>query len=884
MTRLTPRGLVAVLGLGVLLAVSGCPAPVPTPEDAGGGAGGGSACEQGAVGCACANNACPTSGECVDGACVACQRGSASCVCRTNNTCDMGLRCASGKCETCPAGQNGCACNGSMCSAGLTCSNGVCVPDTCVAGTPGCPCNAGSPVCNANAYCDMTGRCQTCSPDVRGCACNSQSMCLGGLVCNMGTMQCRDAITCAQLRGADGGVGSCAANQLCTQTPGQDAVCVAGMCEPNFKFDTSTNTCVACVSTNCANEPTCDVDGGIGGTCDAQNRVCVQAGQVATCGMCKPGFSQDAAGMCRPVPRCGSTTCQLTEFCDTSTGVPRCTTLPCPAGQAKDNANAACTMCTSPATCSGAGYSGRYWPFRTIANQRCICETLDGYFEPGTSSSAATLCDADNDGWVNALADGTDITQDPALKANARCTIRRADRVKLVDETGLAAEVHSCTSSMNLHVPRERIADGGLAPLRDGGFLPLPAAGASACPINEVLPIRLLESPRNDTPGQPMGVRVPQFGDGGRVLEARELNSLTKACVSLAADFNDNNLDDLTEIQPLGVPANDQERLRSFAYFIELYTAHFEPGANDLGALVIQERSRCDSRFPLRYDSAAVALADGGFSDGYSTLIDGGARYWRSCERRRDPGYSEGIRAPGFDFGQWSCPNQPVGTCAFEQFPSASQVGPTDPATTFFRDFSRCSLNGQQPFDRRWRGFGHHSQFKCVNVTTSNLGGVNVAPGAFDAGIIDALVFNDCRAVPCTTGDASCRTLPGAGAQTASPILRCVARTDPPSSSVGFAAVGYRPYGDAAQGYTRPAYAGGCVTEDAESSITGSYGSYVCPFPEFSREKFRSDQAFGRHSCYLRPANFLWSGPTPQRATLRWSGDGGMSQVNGVFR
>jgi hypothetical protein len=858
-------------------------------EDAGsgGGSGGGSACEPGAVGCACANNACPVSGECVAGTCVACQRGALGCVCRANSTCEMGLRCSSGTCETCPVGQTGCACNGTTCSAGLTCSNGTCVPDTCVAGTPGCPCNSGSPVCNANAYCDMTGRCQMCSPDVRGCACNSQSNCLGGLVCNMATMQCRDAVTCAQLKaGADGGAPACAANQLCTEQAGQDAVCVAGMCEPNFKFDSSNNTCVACMSTNCINEPTCSIDGGIGGTCEAQNRVCVEAGQVAACGACKAGFSQNGAGMCMPVPRCGSTTCQLNEFCDISTGVPRCTVLPCPPGQAKDTPSptAACTQCTSPATCSGVGYSGRYWPFRTTANQRCICETLDGYFEPGTASSAATPCDADNDGWVNALADGTDITGDPSLQANARCTIRRVDRVKLVEETGLTAEVHSCTTSFNLFVPRERLVDGGLVPLDDGGFPPLPAGNASACPSNAILPLRLLESPRNDTPGQPMGTRVPRYGDGGRVLEARELNALTKGCVSLTGDFNDNTIDDLTELQPLGTPADDQERLRSFAYFIELYTAYFEPGPSGFGALVIQERSRCDSRFPLRYDPTATELPDGGFSDGFSALIDGGSRYWRSCERRRDPGYSEGIRAPGFDFAQWTCPNQPTGTCPGRQFPSASQVAPTDPATTFFRDFGRCALGGQLPFDRRWRGFGHHSQFKCVNVTTSNPGGVNVAPGAFDAGVIDALVFNECRAVPCTAGDASCRTLPGAGAQTASPLLRCVARTDPPTSSVGFAAVGYRPYGNASLGYSRSAYAGGCVTEDTESAIAGSYQSYLCPFPELSREKARSDAAFGRHSCYRRPANFLWSGPTPQRATLRWSGDGGMSQVNGVFR
>lgn len=684
-------------------------------------------------------------------------------------------------------------------------------------------------------------------------------------------------------------------NQLCNTTAGQDAVCVPGMCEPNFKFDTNTNLCVACVSANCANEPTCDADGGIGGMCDVQNRTCVQSGQVASCGPCKAGFAPNAQGQCLPVPRCGSTTCQLTEFCDTSTGMPRCAMLPCAAGQAKDNPNAACTTCTSPATCNGPGYSGRYWPFRTQNGQRCICETLDGYFEPGSAAQSATLCDADNDGWVNALADGTDITLDQALRPNARCSIRRVDRVKLVDESGLTAEVHSCTNTLNLHVPAERLADGGVAPARtDGGsFALLPGSGTSACTSTaDIMPIRLLESPRNDQPGQPMGVRVPVYGaDGGRVFEARELNSLTKACVSIAADFNDNMVDDLTEVQPLGPSGDDQQRLRSFAHFVELYTSFYEaPVAGEFGALVIQERTRCDSRFPLHYAPNATLFADGGWSDAFDRAIDGGSRYWRSCERRRDPAYNEANPVAGFDFAQWTCPNQATGTCAFEGFPSANQVGPTDPATTFFRDFGRCSLGGQLPADRRWRGFGHHSQFKCVNVTTSNVGGVNVSPNSFDGGL-DGLTFNTCTAVACNPNDAACRTVPGSGLQTAQPVLRCAARVDPPTSSVGFAAVNFRSYGDTSFGYTRVAYTGGCVNEDAESTIAGNYGSFVCPFPEFSRRRPVAEAEFGRHSCYLYPANFLWSatfpdgGANPQRATLRWStGDGGMTPLNGVFR
>ncbi|MBL8936343.1 MAG: hypothetical protein JNM69_17440 [Archangium sp.] len=888
MTLPSMRRTAAACCLGLALVLAGCPQP-PANNDGGGNTGGGSACTPGTVGCGCDNSSC-SSGECVDGACVACQRGSASCVCRANGTCDMGLRCGNGKCETCPPGQNGCACNGTTCNAGLTCSNGTCAPDTCTPGAPGCPCRTQGPVCDNNAYCDTSSRCQTCSPDVKGCACSSTSTCLGGLVCNMATMQCRDAVTCAQLRTpADGGM-SCAPNQLCTMTSGQDAVCVPGMCEPNFKFDALTNTCIACVSANCANEPTCTGPGGLAATmCDGQNRVCNQSGMVAACGACKPGFTENGSPSCAPVPRCGSTTCGLTEYCDTSGTAPACLPLPCPSGQAKEGANGTCSACTTPVSCMGAGYSGRYWPFRTAG--RCICETLDGYFEPGVAAGAATLCDADNDGWVNARADGTDITGNPVLKANARCTIRKVDRIRLVEETGVSAEVHSCTNSMSTVVPPERLADGGLAPLFDGGW-PSATPGPSICPTNQVLPIRLLESPRNDRPGEPLTEpnQVPVWGDGGRLMEANELNALTKGCITGVTDLNDNNVDDIREVQPSGASADDQVRLQSFAYYIELYTSYYEASATDLGVLVIKERSRCDPGFPLRYDPSAVRTADGGANDEFLRL-DGGSRYWRSCERRRDPAYNEAVPAPGFDFAQWTCPAT-TGTCAFRDFPSATQVGPTSPRTTFFRDFGRCNLGGALPVDMRWRGFGHHSQFKCVEVVSSATPTrEQLNTSAFDAGV-DGYAFNNCVAVPCNGTGSNCRTTPGAGAQTAQPVINCTANYAPQAGSVGFAAVGYRPYGNtlAPFNYPRAAYTGGCVNEDTESEIPSgtpdfSYQSYLCPYPEFSRTKGIADRAFGRHSCYLQPANFLWSGPTPQRATLRWSSpDAGAGTLNGVWR
>jgi hypothetical protein len=489
----------------------------------------------------------------------------------------------------------------------------------------------------------------------------------------------------------------------------------------------------------------------------------------------------------------------------------------------------------------------------------------------------------------------------PVLKANARCTIRKVDRVKLVDESGLTAEVHSCTNSMNLHVPVELLADGGAAPLVDGGyggFPPVPGGANSACTVGQVFPIRLLESPRNDQQASlTSDPKVPVYGAGGRALEANELNSLTKGCITGTNDLNNLldttavpavPIDDINEVQPKTLASDDQERLKSFTYYVELYTSWYEdaPSGSLYGALVIKERSRCDLSFPLHYDPNS----DGGVGEAFTTVVDGGARYWRSCERRRDPGYNAAsLTATGYDFAQFTCPST-SGTCPFREFPSATQVGPTSPRSTFFRNFGRCNLGGALPADRRWRGFGHHSQFKCVQTTTGPTTGTSLNVNAFDGGL-GGYVFNSCSTVQCASpNDPNCRTTTGVGPQTASPVIRCSPTYSPSAGLTGFAAVGYRPYGNQPAYNGVNAYQGGCIAEDMESEIPAgspeaSYQSYVCPFPEFSRIKALSDYAFGRHSCYTAKANFLWSGPTPQRATLRWSApDAGNATLNGVFR
>lgn len=697
--------------------------------------------------------------------------------------------------------------------------------------------------------------CQRCSPDVVGCACTAQNTCTGGLLCETG--KCRAALTCADQRTA----GTCKPHQLCNESPGTDAVCVPATCDPDYTWNAQTGTCQPCVSAGCTAEPTCAVDGGIGGQCDVQHRLCSQVGSTASCGACKPGFTEDANHTCVPPANCGNTMCTSAQYCDTSASTPTCTALPCPDGWAKETGGA-CTDCHL--SCLTDGYTGRVWPYRTLGGV-CVCETLPGYFISGGTSGLASKCDADGDGWVNEDADSN---KDPAFVANARCIIEKVDTVRLVDEFGTALNLRSC-------------ATGGMVP-----------QGADAGVCATVMPLRLLETERNDVPGRALGLpKAPRYGaaDAGRPLDALELNSLTKACVNTIGDFNDDKLDDIVQASPappVDLPG-DRKRLEAFAYFVELYTSWYEPPtAGGYGTLVIRERSRCAPDFPLHYDPA-VSL--GSTADKYVSDPDAGALYWRNCARRRDPDYTLG--KPNFDFAGWTCAGS-AGSCPALPPAHPSVVAPQNPADAgLLRNFGVCEMGGKPPADGVWRGFGHHSQFKCISVTS------NVGPSGYEVGQAAVsetgdLVLNTCQARPCAgSADPACRTAPSTGLQTTHTVVDCQATVPGPVGVVGFAAVRFRPYGP---GYTSlPIYRGGCVNEEAETPALAPFDpstfTWLCPYPEYFNtyanwvaKHGAVDSSFGRFSCDGDLPNFLWADPI-QRATLFWS-TGPNDTQNGVWR
>lgn len=848
----------------------------------GGSAGSGEAgCSAGEVDCPCLPGNTCTSGQCISGTCVDCSLGSLGCLCFSNKSCDAGLTCKAGTCVTCPEQSQGCACGvGDSCDAGLACANGVCAPPSCTEGSKDCPCFASSPACSGELYCDSNSICRACATDILGCPCSADGACTGGLVCDTGA--CRAARTCADLLQD----GSCGEHQSCLEGDGTDAICVPETCVDGFKWDAASASCVPCFSPTCNDDaPSCNpaAPNTIADDCAAAFRACEAVSGVDQCTSCLPG-TKEIDGACVPQILCGATACKPDEYCGTSAGNPACIPWPCPStNQAAKPGSpvnpSTCQACTN--SCEGPGLTGRHWPF-VSSSGLCVCETRPGFFLQAGGDGQATACDADGDGWVRVEAEDKLIAADPALLANRRCQVLSVDGVLLFDEYGTSIEVASCSSSEGLvKNPTEETC-------------------------TSRVPMRLLEPLRNDVPGKANGGTFapeydadPTAGQPGRLLQANELTALTKACVTLNADYNADGVDDVKQAQPLTPSADDQERLRSFAYFVELYTASFQPSAPDAssGKLVIQERSRCNAAFPLRYDPlvadpAAASPGDLYNPDNNSTAASTNAStYWRNCSRNRDSKFGTIFGNPGFDFAQWSCGG--TGICPTIAPAHTSQQLSDSLAESPLRDHGLCELKGKSPVDHVWRGMHHHSQFKCVNLVSPpsspkpwELSTDEIKNGKY--------VVNSCWAASCSgSNDPFCSPLTASGTAgsmpyaTHEPRVLCTAAdpTKPVPGGLGvvWAAARYQPYWNATDEAAHPdpekSYSGaspplpgqyerGCVNEDFE------YGKYLCPYPEFIYNPGVASASFGRFSCYGRGNNFLWcNGPlcSPKWSTLFWS-------------
>ncbi len=281
--------------------------------------------------------------------------------------------------------------------------------------------------------------------------------------------------------------------------------------------------------------------------------------------------------------------------------------------------------CKACGTCDKSipGLTGNLYP-KTTQDGMCVCETKDGYYSTKALQSAPELCDADDDGWLRiTAAQGLEST-DPAIKANARCELRRVEEVKLINDAG-----QSKSNFFNSDLT-------GLATI-PGGLLPL------------------YESVANDGGTRAADQSLPTYGSGtgARTLTPVELNSLTKACINSKADHNGNGLADVAEWEKMVPPTTTSglgDYLKMYtrlSYFLELHSAWFtgtrsQEGAS-VGTYTIEERKR-------------VASSDG---TGVGIIADTSQQNtedWRTCDRKRDSVYSDNAPGTTFDFASASLP------------------------------------------------------------------------------------------------------------------------------------------------------------------------------------------------------------------------------------
>jgi hypothetical protein len=522
--------------------------------------------------------------------------------------------------------------------------------------------------------------------------------------------------------------------------------------------------------------------------CAALGRTC-EGEPLASCGACLPGLVPTDAGnpqsVCRTARTCRDITCDADQIClEGSDGRDaQCSPWPCRTGadpdlgRAQNPSTGQCVDCSSlAASCGDPGESGRLSPY-TLANGRCLCETLPGYYADVSTAITSRPCDADGDGWVRSSARAFVENADPVIRTNARCNVRWVDRFALENDYRQRQEVLVCQEGL------------------------LKSTGGNTCVTSK--PVALYESQRNDDQIALDGSSLPwyQWMNRGRSLRASELNPLTKACITENADHNDNGTADVNEWSGT-TAAGDTQVFNAFAYFVETHRGYYEapyPGVL-YGRYVVAERSRCSESFPLVYGA-------------------GEGDYWKGCARSRDYAYDRSTGNPliGFDFSQWNC-NAATGSCPVLDPPTPTRPGSSIPA------HGLCDGITLPPADSAWRGMNHHSQFRCAVIdaelpanpatspqvvattqlkSTANTGGplqFNRCYVACPSG--DDRCINDCNTSPCATSTEP----PAAGPNPSSAKLTCSAASGETvtTDDVGFVSVRY---------LRTAAYQRGCIDE-----------------------------------------------------------------------
>lgn len=551
-----------------------------------------------------------------DAGCV----GATGCACDATHVCNGGLVCDSGtsRCRVpTSCAEAGCAAHQSCEQLGGTflCTAGQCEPGYSFQSANGsCAAVAGTN-CGSGAGSILSA----CSALNRDCAGSECGACLPGYV-SIGT-SCRAATNCTEascgtffrscVMGATtamcgpciGGYaeqpnGLCVSTAACAQCVTQHRDCngtggsTCGACENGYTDDGS-GTCVAAAT--CA-QLTCT---GPGASCDPNPPHCI----------CTGGSIWDGAlQACRAPVTCATGTACPALCVDSTTGGDRTCVTQCPAQTGIDATGKVCGRCAmniSPvcSTASGA-LTGRVLLSTGSTGSTCECETNPGYFLLAAGGPA--VCDADQDGWVTDAAYQRLHSSYAAVRANARCSVRRITDVVLVNDAEQGMAVQSKIVTL----------DPGTYP---GG-------------------LELFETTRNDGTSGIIG----SIGTGA--LDPRHVNSLTKACVSASGDYNDNLVEDVDE-NHRSVAAITDTSLRplytayaGFGYFLETHEGRFATMNVDdpmtptdeslVGFEVIAERPRIAGAIAARTLPIAWNPPN--------------PNYWQVCRRDTDRLYTSG--------------------------------------------------------------------------------------------------------------------------------------------------------------------------------------------------------------------------------------------------
>ena len=625
----------------------------------------------------------------------------------------------------CP-GDEGCSCNDEFfpCDVGLSCVQGLCSP--CQAGGLGCECAGGS--CEAGV-CDASNT-------------------------------CRDVFKCSELE--------CVAQQKCLgATATQDAECLAE-CEQGWVWDSVKQACEQ-GQANCETDPSApDYSKSLVPGCQDRNRACAVTADGAKCTECVAGHVESAEGRCEPLVTCDALVCtgrtciEATNTSpascgpcepgrvpvnDTTCKLKDCDDITCGQGEtciaASDTEPARCMtssdVCPSEPQplCTGErGATGRYSPAKSEEQNKCVCETLPGFYLD--ANFEIQPCDEDEDGFIreeafDAIQNRDSGTGDIVRRENARCLLRRITNVELRQEDG--------------QVLRKSAKD-----------------------VFDLDALPLYESQFNDSKSQAM-----PYGTG-RDMQARERNSFTKACsedgtTGRSADFNGNNVPDAREwhgIELAALEANSQrvnttELLsiyRGYAklsYFLELYEGWFEasgpsvPNVSQDGTWIIRERRR---------DGA-------GSADSELALTYAQGEHWRQCTRRPDtlasnPAVSHKI---GLDFAQYRATSSwdamlhssqfkcvevvTAGAYESEQSPGTNKpylvtpeildeqdvrlprATPESSRIAMPADMNLCELDMVAPSTRGNIDNPNDTSFTCVNAVSANASSVGFASVRF---------------------------------------------------------------------------------------------------------------------------------------------------------